>query len=507
MQVGHFSGWAGSFALGLIAVPVVVRTTENMLHLVPGNLREAAVALGAPMWKVILKVTLKAVRGGVITGILLAVARMSGETAPLLFTALNNQFWSTDMDAPMANLPVVIFQFAMSPFDDWKSLAWAAALLITLDGARRQHPCANRVPPVGRSALTMARWSEGDDDEFRCGRRRGRRWRRRARRVTPPKMSCRKLDFFYGKFQALKNVELDIVERRVTAFIGPSGCGKSTLLRTLNRMYSLYPGQRATGEILFNGQNILDDGTDLNMLRAKVGMVFQKPTPFPMSIYDNIAFGVSLYENLSQRDMDERVEWALTKAAMWSEAKDKLKQSGMALSGGQQQRLCIARAVAVKPEVLLLDEPTSALDPISTAKIEELITRAEGGLHDRDRHAQHAAGGARVRLHRLHVPGRARRIRRDRRHLPQAEEEGNRGLHHRPFRLSNGAPSGNRRAARRRRNTAMNEHTHKQFDAEMEAIRSGVLAMGGLVETQLSRAIGLLEDDDDQRRDRSGQAQ
>ena len=195
-----------------------------------------------------------------------------------------------------------------------------------------------------------------------------------TRSETPPKMSCHKLDFFYGKFQALKNVELDVAERRVTAFIGPSGCGKSTLLRTLNRMYSLYPGQRATGEIMFNGQNILEPGVDLNMLRATVGMVFQKPTPFPMSIYDNIAFGVSLYESLSQRDMDERVEWALTKAAMWAEAKDKLKQSGMALSGGQQQRLCIARAVAVKPEVLLLDEPTSALDPISTAKIEELIT-------------------------------------------------------------------------------------------------------------------------------------
>jgi phosphate transport system ATP-binding protein len=195
-----------------------------------------------------------------------------------------------------------------------------------------------------------------------------------SERTAPPKISCRKLDFFYGKFQALKNVELDIEERRVTAFIGPSGCGKSTLLRTLNRMYSLYPGQRATGEIIFNGQNVLDSGVDLNMLRAKVGMVFQKPTPFPMSIYDNIAFGVGLYEDLSQRDMDERVEWALTKAAMWDEAKDKLKQSGMALSGGQQQRLCIARAVAVRPEVLLLDEPTSALDPISTAKIEELIT-------------------------------------------------------------------------------------------------------------------------------------
>jgi phosphate transport system ATP-binding protein len=192
--------------------------------------------------------------------------------------------------------------------------------------------------------------------------------------APPPKMSIRDLDFFYGRFQAIKDVSLDIAEHRVTAFIGPSGCGKSTLLRTLNRMYSLYPGQRAVGEIMLDGTNILDSGVDLNLLRAKVGMVFQKPTPFPMSIYDNIAFGVGLYEKLSTRDMDERVEWALTKAAMWTEAKDKLKQSGMALSGGQQQRLCIARAVAVKPEVLLLDEPTSALDPISTAKIEELIT-------------------------------------------------------------------------------------------------------------------------------------
>ncbi len=191
---------------------------------------------------------------------------------------------------------------------------------------------------------------------------------------SEPKISIRHLDFFYGRFQGLKSINLDIAPRHVTAFIGPSGCGKSTLLRTLNRMYSLYPGHRATGDIFLDGENILAPGVDINTLRAKVGMVFQKPTPFPMSIHDNIAFGVRLYEDLSAREMDERVEWALTKAAMWDEAKDKLKQSGMALSGGQQQRLCIARAVAVKPEVLLLDEPTSALDPISTAKIEELIT-------------------------------------------------------------------------------------------------------------------------------------
>ena len=192
---------------------------------------------------------------------------------------------------------------------------------------------------------------------------------------APPavKVKVDNLQFFYGSFQGLKNINLDILERRITAFIGPSGCGKSTLLRTFNRMYDLYPGQRAEGKIIMNGRNVLEKGQDLNLLRAKVGMVFQKPTPFPMSIYDNIAFGVKLYENLSKAEMDERVEWALNKAAIWNEAKDKLKQSGLSLSGGQQQRLCIARAVAVKPEVVLLDEPTSALDPISTAKIEELL--------------------------------------------------------------------------------------------------------------------------------------
>lgn len=192
--------------------------------------------------------------------------------------------------------------------------------------------------------------------------------------VSNIKIQTKNLNFYYGKFHALKDINLDIEKNKVTAFIGPSGCGKSTLLRTLNRMYQLYPGMRAEGEILLSGQNILAPGMDLNMLRAKVGMVFQKPTPFPMSIYNNIAFGVKLYENLSRGEMDDRVEWALKKAALWEEAKNKLSQSAFSLSGGQQQRLCIARGIAVKPEVLLLDEPTSALDPISTAHIEELIT-------------------------------------------------------------------------------------------------------------------------------------
>ena len=187
-------------------------------------------------------------------------------------------------------------------------------------------------------------------------------------------LTTRDLNFYYGNFHSLKNINLEIQQNTVTAFIGPSGCGKSTLLRTFNRMYDLYPGQKATGEIMFKGQNILEPKHDLNLLRARIGMVFQKPTPFPMSIYDNIAFGVRLYEDLSRSEMDDRVEWALQKAAIWNEVKDKLTQSGLSLSGGQQQRLCIARGIAVKPSILLLDEPTSALDPISTGKVEELVS-------------------------------------------------------------------------------------------------------------------------------------
>ena len=195
---------------------------------------------------------------------------------------------------------------------------------------------------------------------------------------TPPapeksKLSVSNLNFYYGKFHALKNINLEIPNKKVTAFIGPSGCGKSTLLRIFNRMFELYPEQRAEGTILLDGQDILSSKEDVALLRAKVGMVFQKPTPFPMSIFDNIAFGVKLFESLSSSEMEDRVEWALRKAALWTEVKDKLHQNGSSLSGGQQQRLCIARGIAIKPEVLLLDEPCSALDPISTAKVEELI--------------------------------------------------------------------------------------------------------------------------------------
>jgi phosphate transport system ATP-binding protein len=191
---------------------------------------------------------------------------------------------------------------------------------------------------------------------------------------SPSKISVKNLNFYYGKFRALKDINLEIPQHKVTAFIGPSGCGKSTLLRVFNRMFELYPEQRAEGDILLDGEDILKSKQDVALVRAKVGMVFQKPTPFPMSIFDNIAFGIKLFENLNGHELEERVEWALKKAALWNEVKDKLKQNGASLSGGQQQRLCIARGIAIRPEVLLLDEPCSALDPISTAKIEELIT-------------------------------------------------------------------------------------------------------------------------------------
>ena len=191
--------------------------------------------------------------------------------------------------------------------------------------------------------------------------------------IARSRIEISELDFYYGEHKALKQVNLNLPDKQVTGMIGPSGCGKSTLLRVLNRMYDLYPGQRATGKVMMDGQNIIDPGVDLNALRARIGMVFQKPTPFPMTLYENIAFGVKLHEKLSKADMDERVEWSLTRAALWGEAKDRLHTSAMGLSGGQQQRLCIARTIAVRPEVILLDEPTSALDPISTLKIEELI--------------------------------------------------------------------------------------------------------------------------------------
>ena len=358
--IGHFSGLAGAVALEIIVVPVVVRTTEDMLNLVPKELREAAAALGMPRAVVISRISYRAARAGMITGVLLAIARISGETAPLLFTSLNNQFWSTNLNAPMASLPVVIFQFALSPYAEWQKLAWTGALIITASVlalsiiARLLAARENVMNVASLSVPTVVHDAVHSAD-------------------LPEKITIRNLSFDYGDLRALKNITLPLRENKVTAFIGPSGCGKSTLLRVLNRMYDLYPNQRAEGEVVLDGEDILSPQQDVNLLRARIGMVFQKPTPFPMSIYENIAFGIRLYERLAKSALDGRVESALRRAALWEEVKDKLGANGLSLSGGQQQRLCIARTVAVKPEVILLDEPCSALDPISTAKIEELI--------------------------------------------------------------------------------------------------------------------------------------
>ena len=343
----------------------MVRTTDEMLQLVPTPMRESALALGVPQWKVVRQVLYRAALSGILTGVLLALARISGETAPVLFTALNNQYWTSNLNQPMANVPVVIFQYALSPFEFWHALAWAGAfvvviLVLILSLTSRWLVARGKIQLYERYvtiALQLPRRSRTAD----------------AAADAPAKLP-RVISTSITARRARSKMSISsIQEKRVTALIGPSGCGKSTLLRIFNRMYAIYPKQRAEGEILLDGDNVLDPRYSINRLRTKVGMVFQKPVPFPMSIYDNVAYALRHYESLSRAEMDERVEESLKGAAIWDEVKDKLGHSALGLSGGQQQRLCIARAIALKPEVLLLDEPTSALDPISTAKVEQLI--------------------------------------------------------------------------------------------------------------------------------------
>ena len=285
---------------------------------------------------------------------LLALARIAGETAPLLFTALSNQFWTSDLSEPMANLPVTIFKFAMSPYENWQQLAWAGVFLITLGVL-----ALNILARTFRATSTEADARHG--------------YQGRAARVREGQDLGARPEFLLRPFQALRNINLDIPERKVTAFIGPSGCGKSTLLRTFNRMFELYPEQRAEGEIMLDGENMLTTEQDVvaDSRHARHGVPEADAVP-DVDLRQH-RFRRALFETLPRVEMDERVEWALKKAALWDEVKDKLDQSGAGLSGGQQQRLCIARGIAIKPEVLLLDEPCSALDPISTGKIEELI--------------------------------------------------------------------------------------------------------------------------------------
>ena len=292
---------------------------------------------------------------------LLAVARISGETAPLLFTALNNQFCSTNLNAPMASLPAVIFQFALSPYGDWQRLAWTGALLITV---------AVLALSIVARALSASRKTDEHDDHDRCADR-------RSPQIDPasarPKISIRNLNFYYGQAHALKDITLSLYQNRVTAFIGPSGCGKSTLLRVLNRMYDLYPNQRAEGEVMFDGENILSPqaGPQPAALAHRHGVPEADAVPDD-DLRQHRLRHPALREAAPQRARRPRRGRAAARGA-WDEVKDKLNANGLSLSGGQQQRLCIARTVAVKPEVILFDEPCSALDPISTAKIEELI--------------------------------------------------------------------------------------------------------------------------------------
>ena len=304
----------------------------------------------------------RAARAGIITGALLAVARISGETAPLLFTALNNQFWSANLNAPMASLPVVIFQFALSPYADWQKLAWTGALIITVAvlalSIRRPNP-RRIAEAIMTDAATIAVLPLGRIPEAEG---------------LVERVSVRNLDFYYNQHHALKSINLSLYDRKVTTFIGPSGCGKSTLLRVLNRMYDLYPNQRGhrRGALCRCRHPVAGAGRQ-HAARPPSAWCSRSRRPFPMTIYENIAFGIRMYERLPRAELDVRVEQALRRTALWDEVKDKLAQSGLSLSGGQQQRLCIARTIAVRPQVILFDEPCSALDPISTARIEELF--------------------------------------------------------------------------------------------------------------------------------------
>ena len=344
---------AGSLTLVIVTIPTIIRTTQESLKTVPQSFREAALGLGAGKWHMIRTVVLPSSVDGIVTGCILAIGRIVGESAALLFTAgmgmsLNNFFGSVGnfIHSSGASLTVALYVYARERAEFDVAFAIAAILMLLTLVINLSAKLVGRTLKKKEGALTM------DENII---------------------LSAKGLDLWYGPTQALKGVSMDIPEKQVTALIGPSGCGKSTFLKTLDRMNDLVPGIKITGSVQYRGQEIYAPNVDVTWLRKQIGMVFQKPNPFPMSIYDNVAYGPRTHGIKSKSRLDDIVEKSLQGAAIWDEVKDRLKKSALGLSGGQQQRLCIARALAVEPDILLMDEATSALDPISTSKIEDLI--------------------------------------------------------------------------------------------------------------------------------------
>ena len=379
-----YSAYAAGVALGFIMIPLVIRTTEEVVLLVPNGYREAALALGISRWKVVVRIVMKTAFKGIVTGVLLAAARIAGETAPLLFTAFGNQFWTHNLRDPIDALPLRIFNYAMSPYDDWIRQAWAGALVLILlvlvinISVRiltrgKSHPTRQMnqysaismdriVPSPATPALAVVPDSSATE---------------RSESQTRPSetaVDVRHLSVWFGNQRVLHNVSLQVPTQAVTAIIGPSGCGKSTFLRSLNRLHDLVPSARVAGHIDLFGEDLYARHVDPTLVRRRVGMVFQKSNPFPtMSIAENVTVGLRLNGLRRRQVLQERLEESLHMAALWDEVKDRLDAPAVSLSGGQQQRLCIARALAVRPDVLLMDEPASALDPIATSRIEDLI--------------------------------------------------------------------------------------------------------------------------------------
>ena len=348
IQQKHFSAFAGGVALAVMMIPTVTRTTEEMLATVPHAIREAALGLGVPKWRTVMSVSLRTASPGIITGCMLAFARVAGETAPLLFTAFGNQFWSLKLTEPIAALPLQIYVYAVP----------------LLRMTRVASSCVGRLPCSHRSNYGFGNT---------CPHIRESRHLERKQLVGVG-IQVENLNAWFGSTHTLQDINLHIPANHATALIGPSGCGKSTFVRCLNRMHETNPIARATGTVKMGEVDIYKDVSPV-VIRRRIGMVFQRPNPFPtMSIYDNVISGLKLNGFSNRKILDETVERSLKSAALWEEVKDDLKKkSGASLSGGQQQRMCIARAIAVDPEVLLMDEPASALDPVSTSKIEDLI--------------------------------------------------------------------------------------------------------------------------------------